>query len=69
MTAAQRKNRSDFVAMVGSFAAAMRLETTILSVGDEFLPANARVVRDGGDPDDGYYDWLCSQVEHVVEGT
>lgn len=41
-------------------------ENQILSIGDEFLPACARVVRDGGEATDEYRTWLASQVAEMT---
>jgi hypothetical protein len=55
--------REEFVKACGGIDAAMRLETTILSIGNEFLPQEARDVRDRKvEPTEAYWTWLLSQM-------
>jgi len=42
-------------------------ETAILSVGDEFLPEIARIVRDGGSPTPLYWEWMADQTVTAQE--
>jgi hypothetical protein len=56
------QTRSDFVRLCGGVQAAMGVETQILSVGSEFLPVSARIVRDGGAARPDYWIWLCAQA-------
>ena len=41
----------------------IEFEVKALSVGDSNLPAFARAVRDGADPDAEYFDWLLDLIE------
>jgi len=42
-------------------------ETAILSVGSEFLPVFARLVRDDGEPTAEYWEWLAKQTVTAQE--
>lgn len=55
----------DFLGLFETTSDAIEFEHSALSIGDEFLPPEARAVRDhlaAGEPSGDYWSWLCSQV-------
>lgn len=58
-------NRKDFVELFSGEAKAVEFENGALSIGDEYLPVFAQAVRDGLEPTEEYWQWLCNEVERV----
>lgn len=59
------KSEADFLAQFRTQNDAIAFEDQALSIGDQFLPAFARAVRDGDAgyiPAPEYWDWLCAQL-------
>lgn len=53
--------RQAYIRLAGSIENAVSFEESVLSVGDEFLPDHARLVREGGPGSGAYYKFLTSQ--------
>ena len=58
----QIAGRAAYLAHFSDKTAAVRFEEQALSIGSEFLPSCALAVRDGGEPSDEYWAWLCAQL-------
>lgn len=58
-------NRNAYNQLFTTPDAAIEHEQSVLSIGDEFLPEEARQVRDGQvtEPSSDYWDFLASQIE------
>lgn len=57
------ETRESYLDRFVSARVAIEFEHAVLSVGSEFLPPEARHVRDGGEPSPAYWEWLCSQID------
>ena len=57
--------RANFTALFPTTTAAISAEERILSIGSEFLPAEAQAVRDEeiDEPSEAYWDWLADQIQ------
>lgn len=60
--------KDTYLAKFRTVSDAVEFEEQALSVGDEFLPAEARNVRDEGGPGSPvYWAWLCAQVDQAAD--
>lgn len=62
-------DKKEFIKIFKTLEAAQEFENQVLSIGSEFLPEEARAVRDGEieDPSDAYWEWLWSQYHTGVD--
>jgi hypothetical protein len=56
-------NRQDYLDLFSSIFEAGEFESSVLSIGREFLPPCVLAVLDGGESTEEYWEFLASQIE------
>ncbi len=61
----QTTTRAQYLNLFSSTAEAIAYENAALSIGREFLPAQANLVLAGAEPSPEYWQWLADQLAQV----